>query len=148
MTVTIRPARITDVPDIHRLRQDVSENRLTDPLQISQASYVPFVEAGSIWVAEVEDRIVGFAAIEAAEASVWALFVDPLTEGRGIGLRLHQYMIAWSRVQGLNRLSLSTEQNTRAATFYARAGWTDIGTTSNGETLFELRLDAPAKEAP
>ena len=140
MDFEIRTASAGDLSEMHRLRTRVPENRLSDPRQVSEASYLPFVEAASIWVAQRNDGILGFAAIDVREATVWALFVDPVAEGRGIGLALHNHMIAWSRISGLSRLSLSTEKHTRAARFYAQSGWTAVGATPNGEVLFEMAL--------
>ncbi len=66
---------------MHRIRLAVRENRLSDPDRISENDYLPFVNAGSAWVALTELGLVGFAALVAGEASVWALFVDPEAEG-------------------------------------------------------------------
>ena len=140
MNFEIRAACIADIPEMHRLRTSVTENRLSDSQRISEAHYRPFVDAGSAWIAQGDDGIVGFAVVDTPKATVWALFVDPMATGQGIGLALQHHMIAWSRTEGLSRLSLSTEKRTRAATFYARAGWTDVGTTSHGEVLFEMML--------
>jgi len=46
-------------------------------------------------------------------------------------------MINWAHEHGMGRLSLSTGKGTRAVEFYKRAGWTEVGTTADGEALFE-----------
>lgn len=140
MSLRIRLASAADVPAMHRLRSSVLENRLTDPRRVSEASYLPYIKAGSAWVAESDTSILGFGAIDRPKATVWALFIDPHTEGRGVGLALHNQMIHWARETGLGGLSLGTEKGTRAETFYKRAGWTEIGTTAGGEVLFEMVL--------
>jgi len=140
MTFTIRDASAADVAAMHRVRTSVKENRLSDPRNITEASYFPYVAARTAWVAETEADVAGFAAIDASSQRVWALFVDPEAEGAGIGRALHQRMLSWARAQGIHRLSLSTSRDTRAARFYALAGWTEAGVTADGEVCFERTL--------
>jgi GNAT superfamily N-acetyltransferase len=122
---------------MHRVRTDVRENRLSTPEKIKEASYLPYIAAGSAWVAETNTGIVGFAVIDASARKIWALFVDPDAEGAGIGQALHQHMMEWARETGLERLSLSTEKGSRAVRFYSQAGWQQSGFTAEGEVLFE-----------
>jgi hypothetical protein len=49
-------------------------------------------------------------------------------------------MLERARERGLHRLSLSTEPGTRAARFYAAAGWREAGVTEAGEIRFEIGL--------
>lgn len=140
MNFAIRRAVAADVPAMHRLRNSVGENRLSDPQHVSEASYLPYIATGSIWIAETDKGVLGFGAIDATSTTVWALFVDPRAEGRGIGRALHRHMIDWAHEQGIGRLSLSTGKGTRAVEFYKRAGWTEVGTTADGEVLFEKTL--------
>lgn len=137
MNFKIRIACAADVSAIHAVRSNVRENRLSDLDRITEASYLPYIAAGSMWVAETEAGIAGFAAIDAPARSVWALFVDPHSEGAGIGRALHYRMLEWAWEQGIRRLSLSTQDGSRALDFYERAGWTRAGTTAGGEVLFE-----------
>lgn len=140
MDFKVRAARAADIPPMHRIRNAVRENRLAAATRISQASYRPYVAAGSAWVAEVEHTVVGFAALDAPTARVWALFISPGAEGAGIGRALHQTMLDWAAANGLNRLSLSTESGSRAVRFYSRAGWTQRSVTADGEVRFEKML--------
>jgi GNAT superfamily N-acetyltransferase len=122
---------------MHQLRLNVRENRLLDPTRITEASYRPYILAGSAWVAETDEGIVGFAVVDAPERRVEALFIEPQSEGAGIGRALHQQMLEWAGEVGLPRLSLSTEDGSRAVRFYEKAGWQRSGFTSDGEVLFE-----------
>jgi GNAT superfamily N-acetyltransferase len=140
MEFTIRAACASDAAAMHRVRTNVRENCLSAPRRISEASYLPYIKAGSIWVAETRTAILGFAALDKPAASVWALFVDPDAEGAGIGRALHRHMLRWASEQHLSRLTLSTGKGTRAARFYRQAGWTQVGTTPDGEALFEMAL--------
>lgn len=140
MDCYVRPATVSDIEAMHNIRCMVAENRLTDPQRISVTSYAPFIEARSIWVAETRARIVGFSALDCVSASVWALFVDPAWEGRGIGRALHDHVLLFARQRELRRLILSTDPGTRAARFYAWAGWREVGTSPEGEARFEILL--------
>ncbi len=140
MTVIIRSAMAEDVKAMHQVRNMVRENRLSDPAAITELSYLRFINCGSAWVAEAGARIVGFAAIDASCATVWALFVHPHAQGAGVGQALHVRMLDWARGEGIRRLFLSTEEGSRAAMFYRRAGWTQIGITAEAELRFERSL--------
>ena len=119
----------------------VRENRLSDPSLVAEADYLPFVEAGSTWVAESGACIVGFAAAAQSSASVWALFVDPEAEGAGVGGALLETLLDWARERGLERMSLTTSPGTRADTFYRRRGWCEVGVTADGEVMLERAIE-------
>jgi GNAT superfamily N-acetyltransferase len=139
MSVRIRLATAADIPDMHRIRRRVRENRLSIHTKIDEAAYNPFVAAGSIWVAERDDRVRGFAAIDLETASVWALFVDPQDEGAGLGRALHRTMLDQARQRGLLQLSLSTQSSSRASRFYERGGWRRMR-TDDGESFYKKVL--------
>jgi ribosomal protein S18 acetylase RimI-like enzyme len=123
---------------MHRVRLAVHENRLTSTL-ITEEHYVPAIEeTGRGRVAEDQGSIVGFAIGNVVTGNIWALFVDPDHEGRGHGRRLHDAMVRWLFLQGVRRLWLSTDPETRAQGFYEAAGWSFLGTLANGEALYEL----------
>ena len=54
MSYRIRPARVADVAAMHRVRHRVRENRLADPDRITKATYLPYIAAGTAWVAETD----------------------------------------------------------------------------------------------
>lgn len=130
---------------MHRVRLAVGENRLTFST-ITEEDYVAAIEqSGRGWVVELDGGVVGFAVANAATGNIWALFVDPAHERRGLGRRLHDATVAWLFAQGLTRLWLSTEPNTRAQRFYEAAGWQCHGIVEHGEALYEL-LNAEARQ--
>lgn len=137
MSFRVRNASEADVSTMHQLRLNVRENRLLDPSRITEANYRPYISAGSAWVAERDEKIVGFAVVDAAERRLEALFIEPQSEGAGIGRALHQQLLEWAREVGIARLSLSTEDGSRAVSFYEKAGWQRSGFTSDGEVVFE-----------
>ena len=138
MRQLIRQARAADVAAMHRVRMSVQENRLTST-RLSERDYLVAIEAtGRGWVLELEGNIVAFAVGNAANGSLWALFVEPGHEGNGYGRELHDTMIEWLWDQGHDRLWLTTEPGTRAEHFYLAAGWRRAGVTDSGEIRFEL----------
>jgi GNAT superfamily N-acetyltransferase len=139
----LREAHRDDIPAMHRIRLSVRENRLRNSV-VSEADYAPFIEEhGRGWVIEDNGELVGFAIGNVRNGSVWALFVDPNHERNGHGRQLHQAMVSWLWSQGLERLWLTTDPDTRARRFYEAAGWRQTGTEAGGELRFELRRPQP-----
>ncbi len=136
----IRDAQIADIPMMHSIRMAVKENVLTNPLAVQEADYIPFLtEKGKGWVCEIANQVVGFSIVDMEENEVWALFVDPLVEGRGVGGRLHDEMVKWYFTQSNTELMLGTEPGTRAEALYLYRGWKVLGQKSNGEIIFKMQ---------
>ncbi len=137
-SVLLRQAVREDMPALWEVRYSVSENTLT-PGRISDEELQRSIEEdGRGWVAEEAGRIVGFA-IGLLSGNVWALFVRPEAEGRGIGSALHAEMLEWFARQPLPRLWLSTGTNTLARSFYEARGWQYAGPYGSDE----VRLERP-----
>ena len=134
----IRVASEADIPQMHRIRLRVRENRLSDPQLIQPADYRPMLtDRGRGWVAELDGKLVGFAVADRTRANIWALFVDPAREGRGVGRALHDTMLDWLFSCGVEKAWLGTEPGTRAERFYRAAGWRYVD-TERGEAICEL----------
>lgn len=134
-----RQATSNDIKQIQRVRNSVKENTLSDPNLVTDADCEEFInQRGKGWVCEIAQQVVGFAIADLKEQNIWALFVDPLFEKRGIGRTLHQIMLDWYFAQGLQRVWLGTSPHTRAEQFYQKAGWKVIGTHGKGEIKFEM----------
>ncbi len=84
----IRMATADDIPRLIEIRTAVRENRLSNPLSIGRAAYAAFMNHSPIWVWEDSRGIAGFSAGDTTTGWIWALFVDPPCEGRGIGQEL------------------------------------------------------------
>jgi uncharacterized protein YhfF/GNAT superfamily N-acetyltransferase len=135
----IRSALLADVPEMHRTRMSVHENRLTDPSKVQSRHYVDLLEGrGRGWVAEADGRIVGFAIADLERLDIWALFVDPQQEGHGIGRQLQDAMLDWMFEQGIDRVTVGTTAGTRAERFYARSGWRSVGRDIAGDVRFDM----------
>jgi GNAT superfamily N-acetyltransferase len=146
MIFTVREAILADIPAMHRVRLAVRENRLSGLLSIDEGSYLPFLgEYGLGWVAESADAVIGFAIVDLAQANVWALFVDPDAEARGVGRALHNQLLQGAVERGVSRLWLTTMPGTRAERFYEAAGWSRAGMVQS-EIRFERDLsDGPVR---
>jgi GNAT superfamily N-acetyltransferase len=125
------------VREIQRVRHSVRENRLTSRTIPDEEVIASIERTGKGWVVELDGRILGFAIASAETGNIWALFVDPEHERQGYGRQLHDEMISWLFSQGLKRLWLTTEPQTRAQRFYEVAGWRNAGVVASGELLFE-----------
>jgi GNAT superfamily N-acetyltransferase len=119
-----RQATMGDIPAMSRIRLSVTENVLSDPTRITREMYEDFLEkSGRGWVAELGGDIAGFCYADKENASIWALFVAPGKEGRGLARSLLKLAVDWLFDMGHERVHLSTAANTRADRFYAAQGW-------------------------
>ncbi len=127
MSITIRTARMTDVETIFDVRTSVTGNHLSRE-DLRQRGITETVVADMIekrlcaWVATENDKTIGFSMILPDEGSLFAAFVLPEYQGKGVGRRLvllaeqelfKHCEVAW----------LETDKNSRAAKFYLQLGW-------------------------
>ena len=134
----LRLATVADIAAMHEVRMSVRENQLSNPRSIGPEDYRDMLEErGRGWVYEIEGTIVGLAVADHSRRNIWALFVAPGFEGRGIGRALHDAMVEWLFEKSREPVWLGTEPNTRAERFYTAAGWRRAGVQPNGEVRFE-----------
>ena len=139
-SLTYRRATADDIPAMSRVRLAVRENALSNPARVTEAMYRDYLDAlGRGWVAELDGAIIGFSYADRADASIWALFVDPACEGLGAGKRLLRLAVDWLFEIGHDEIRLGTQANTRADRFYAAQGWTREGMKNDIEVGFHLR---------
>jgi GNAT superfamily N-acetyltransferase len=136
-----REAQITDIPQIQIVRNSVKENALSDSSVVTDKDCEEYLTLrGKGWVCEVNNVIAGFAIIDLKEKNIWALFVNPEYEKKGIGKKLQDIMLNWYFDQHDTMLWLGTAPGTRAESFYRKSGWKEVGTHGKGEIKFELSL--------
>jgi GNAT superfamily N-acetyltransferase len=135
MSGHIRRARLEERPRISEIRFAVRENQLLDPSRVTDADYHWFSENPGIWVWEEKGRILGFSAADTRDGTIWALFIDPDHEGRGIGRALLARACDVLRQDGHRIAWLTTDPGSRAEGFYRAAGWKVIGTSLRGEAI-------------
>jgi ribosomal protein S18 acetylase RimI-like enzyme len=135
----LREATINDIPQMQLVRNSVKENQLSDPALVSDKDCEEYIsERGKGWVCEADHSIVGFSIADLKDNNIWALFIHPNYESRGIGRSLHDLMLGWYFSQTQKTVWLSTAPSTRAEKFYKKAGWKVVGIHGKGETKFEM----------
>jgi len=143
----LREATTADIPDMHRIRLSVRENRLHDTSWLTPDVYEACLKptgTANTWVARVDDATIGFVTARVPERDIWALFVDPMHEGHGAGRALLDTATHWLFARGVEQISLTTGPGTRADDFYRRAGWERGETAPNGDVRYRLTRPAAA----
>lgn len=136
-----REAKTDDIRQIQIVRNAVTENTLSNPNLVTDDDCRTFLcERGKGWVCEIDNQIVGFSIADLKENNIWALFVDPKHDKKGIGKELHKLMLDWYFSQTQQTVWLGTAPGTRAELFYKKQGWTDVGMHGK-ETKFEMTFD-------
>ena len=139
--MNFRQAIPEDIPQIQIVRNSVKENQLSNPNLIPDDLVEEFItKRGKGFVCEIDDKIVGFSIVDFVENNVWALFLLPDFEGKGIGKKIHQLMLDEYFSKTKETIWLSTEANSRAETFYKKQGWKNAGFLGN-EVKFEMSFE-------
>jgi GNAT superfamily N-acetyltransferase len=137
-----REATKADISQMQVVRNAVKENTLSDPNLVPDKDVEDFItNRGRGWVCEINNKIVGFAIADLDDDNIWALFLLPEYEHQGIGRQLHDIMLDWYFAQSKQKVWLGTSPGTRAATFYAKAGWVEVGMHGKDEIKFEMTAD-------
>ena len=137
--VIVREALHQDIPAIFHVRFSVRENLLSEEQlrqHVTPESLAVLLKSQCKgWIAEEDGQVIAFSIADSKTRSIWALFVLPQHEGRGLGRQLLDPAVAWLWKQGADRIWLTTAPDTRAAGFYRHLGWSVAGTTQQGEFL-------------
>jgi ribosomal protein S18 acetylase RimI-like enzyme len=126
IVVTIRPYQPADLEATVQLwyqtwHQTFPQIRHPQPYAQWQARFRDDLAVrGNVWIAELEDQIVGFVIVMKQEQWLDQLFIDPMYQNRGIGSALLDKAKAICP-QGLELHTL--QQNTKACAFYERHGF-------------------------
>ncbi|HEX5654107.1 MAG TPA: GNAT family N-acetyltransferase [Chitinophagaceae bacterium] len=134
-----REALTSDISQIQLVRNSVKENTLSNPALVTDKDCEDYLERrGKGWVCEVNGEVVGFSIADLVDHNVWALFVRPGFDKKGIGKKLHDLMLDWYFSQTDHVIWLGTAPGTRAESFYRRAGWKETGVHGKTEIKFEM----------
>ena len=151
MTCDIRPAQAGDAADISRviiraLRETNAKDYTPDiiarfELSFSSAAVERLIDQREVFVAEMDNRVVGTASLDGQ--TLRTMFVLPDVQGRGIGRLLVQRI---ERVARERQLAILTVPATvTAEAFYARLGFTAVREAYHGEerTIVMERVLSP-----
>ena len=137
--MNIRVATVADIDGYMKVRFGVKENVLNDPSLVTEEDNIAYLtDHGRGWVCEIDHKIVGFAIVSLQKRNIWALFVLPEHEGKGIGSKLHGIMLEWYFSQTNETIWLSTDKTSKACKFYKSKGWSQVGDYGNNEFKFEM----------
>lgn len=132
--VIVRPAVASEQKQLEALQWRASLNNPGDRdalLAHPDAIELPLeqIKGGGVFVAQVSDSVMGFAAIlprEDGDFELDALFVEPDAWRHGIGRALVDHCAAAARAKGAE--SLHVVGNPHAEGFYTACGFNTIGT--------------------
>jgi GNAT superfamily N-acetyltransferase len=137
----IRKAIRADHPRISEIRLSVRENCLATSKYAAVDRTADWIfDNAAFWVWEEDGAIQGFSAADPRNGEIFALFIHPTYEGRGIGRALLPPACQILRDAGYKVATLTTEPGTRAERFYRRDGWTEIGREDDGQIIFQKAL--------
>jgi GNAT superfamily N-acetyltransferase len=139
----IRVATETDVKILFDIRTSVLENHQSRE-ELARAGVTPesvaqmLKSSSRAWIASQAGQNVAFSMANASEATVFAMFVLPAFEGRGLGRLLMKKAEEWLFAQGCAEIWLLTDANrkVRANGFYRHLGWKDTGIQDDGQVKF------------
>lgn len=144
-TASLRLATPGDIEVLFDIRTSVAQNHLSRE-QMQELGITPEVLAEAIgnhpcaWIAEWQQEAVGFAMVDQEEGELFALFVRPGHEGKGLGRMLLQ-RAEESLFEQHDVIHLTTDGNEtiRANGFYRRSGWVCAGAVDERDVRFEKR---------
>jgi GNAT superfamily N-acetyltransferase len=137
----IRKAARADYPRISEIRLSVRENQLATSKYAAVDRTADWIfDNAAFWVWDEDGAIQGFSAADPRNGEIFALFIHPAYERRGIGRALLPLACQILRDSGHKVAMLTTEPGTRAERFYRRDGWTETGREGDGQIIFQKAL--------
>jgi amino-acid N-acetyltransferase len=137
MSVTIRPAKTTDV----RAIRDLIDVYSVDGSLLSKATVTIFEQLQEFLVAEVDGTVIGCGALHVMWedlAEVRTLAVRPDQARHGIGSQILQQLLVNARELGIKRVFCLTFMKE----FFGRHGFIEIDDTPVGHDVYEQLLQS------
>lgn len=143
MQPLIRLATQADIDTLFAIRTAVVQNHLSRE-QMADLGITPQVladsmrEAPCVWIAEVDGLPAAFSMVDLEGGEVFAMFVQPGYEGRGLGRQLMAVAEA-ALFEKHQTLFLVTDgrDEIRANGFYQRLGWSQVGRVDGDDVRYE-----------
>lgn len=137
MDIALRLATENDIEVIFDIRTSVKENHLSKQqlteLGITEPVILSLIQnTSTVWLAEVQHQVCGFSIVDLTEGSIFAMFVHPDFEAKGVGTALLKKAedLLFNSCQ---EICLETDQKSRAFEFYLRQGWCVSEYFDNGD---------------
>lgn len=151
----LRPALGADAETLFDIRCSVVENHQSREelasLGITVQSVKEMIEGGDYitTIAEEDGQPVGLSMAQISEGYVFACFVRPEFEGKGIGRALMETAEEGLRRGGVQKAWLSTgpEPELRAVGFYLHLGWYKDGCLDDGQIIYKKTLMSAEQDA-
>ncbi|VVE57853.1 GNAT family N-acetyltransferase [Pandoraea aquatica] len=135
--IVIAPATPNDVPTLARIYYEVRLATMTwvDPSMYLTDDFASHAAGEDVLTAKsLDGQILGFISVWPADDFIHMLYVEPSSQGHGVGTRLLQALPDWPT----RRYSLKCLiRNTRAKTFYERRGFRVVGSGVSEEGEYE-----------
>ena len=127
----------TSVVENYQSRQEIAELGIT-PESVSQMLDTDCCA----WVAEIDNRPIGFSIANAIEKTILGMFVLPAFQGQGAGRALMQAAEHWLWSRGIEEIWLVTgnDPSLRAYGFYLHLDWIPVGVESDGDFVGEMKF--------
>ena len=145
--MNIRQAQTEDIETMFDIRTSVIENHQSRE-EIAELGITPETVAQMLqtdccaWIAETDDKSIGFSIANATEKTIFGVFVLPSFEGYGAGRALMQKAEDWLFSQDIEEIWLLTgnDPKLRAYGFYLHLGWKPAGIVTDGEMEGEMKF--------
>ncbi|UJB71133.1 GNAT family N-acetyltransferase [Acaryochloris sp. 'Moss Beach'] len=145
--MNIRMAQPDDVETLFEIRTSVIENYQSREeiaeLGITPESVAKMLETDCCaWIAEIDDRAIGFSIANATEKTMVGMFVLPAFEGQGAGRALMQAAETWFWSKKIEEIWLLTgnDPSLKAYGFYLHLNWIPVGVESDGDFKGEMKF--------
>jgi amino-acid N-acetyltransferase len=120
----IHPAGPQDIPEILRIMQPYVD----DGILVQRSAEAVGEDLESFWVYKVDDAVQGCCAMRLhtphRSAEIFALAVDPIYSGKGVGHRIVSFLLEKARKAGARQAFLLT---TQTSDFFMRLGFKEAG---------------------
>ncbi len=139
----IRRATVEDVGTLFDIRTSVKENHQSlaelESIGVTPSTVAQMLSGdAAAWIAESDGTAAAFSMAKGEEQTVFAVFVRPGYEGRGLGRAVLTAAEDWLWHRGAEEIWLTTgvEPDIRAHGFYARCGWRRSNTLLRGDVKY------------
>lgn len=148
MQISLRPASTRDVETLFDIRCSVHENHESREelalIGVTPDSIAHMIKSGDYitLIADVNGEAAGFSMAKVSDSYVFACFVRPGYEGRGVGRAIMEAAEEGLRHSGCTHAWLSTgaDPDLRAVGFYRHLGWKEDGVQENGLIRYIKKL--------